>query len=126
MNLKFGYNRGVPEDRTVAWGARYIVTQQGDVDFVWDRQDAVGPDEPRRRLVNHLREQVGDELEDRISGLLRRGEMRTREEREFDLYEDPVVTIVGNTNASAGYCYVAAFLSDRDLESAWLPNGEEE
>jgi hypothetical protein len=121
MNLRFGYNRGVPEDRTVAWGTRCIITEDGDVGLLWDLQDAVGPDEPRQRLLGHLQEHVGYGLRWRISGLLKSGAMRTREDRDFTLYEDSVVTVVGNTNASAVYCDVAAFFSEKELESTWPP-----
>jgi hypothetical protein len=87
------------------------------VGLLWDLQDAVGPDEPRQRLLGHLQEHAGYGLRWRISGLLKSGAMRTREDRDFTLYEDSVVTVVGNTNASAVYCDVAAFFSEKELES---------
>ena len=54
MSLQFGYNRGRPPGRTVAWGARRIVTQTGRVDLLHDTQHTIGPEGPRRRLIAHL------------------------------------------------------------------------
>ena len=75
MSLTFGYNAGLP-DGTVAWGARLIVTQDGHVDFVHDRQGTIGAEEPRRRLLAYLN---GNDIpiERRIADMLQRGVMRT-------------------------------------------------
>jgi hypothetical protein len=110
MSLAFGYNAGLPPDRTVAWGARLIVTQQGDVDFVHDRQDAIGAEEPRRRLLANL-SATKPPLEQLVSRLLRRGAMRTGIAQEFTVYADDVVVIKANTNGSGGYCYVVAYFA---------------
>ncbi len=114
--LEFGYRPGLPAGRTVAWGARLIVTQSGDVDLVHDRQDAIGPDEPRARLVAHLNA-LNPGLRQLISNLLRSGAMHTRVAQEFAVHEDDVVLIKANTNASAGYCYVVAYFARADAEA---------
>jgi hypothetical protein len=110
VSLQFGYNAGLQEGRTVAWGARLIVTQDGHVDFVHDRQSLIGPDEPRRRLLDYLN---GNDIpiERRIADMLQRGVMRTSVAQEFTVCTDGVVVIKANTNASCGYCYVVAYFA---------------
>ncbi len=110
MSLTFGYNAGLPDGRTVACGARLIVTQDGHVDFVHDRQDTIGAEEPRRRLLDYLN---GNDIpiERRIADMLRRSVMRTSVAQEFTVYTDGVVVVKANTNASHGYCYVVAFFA---------------
>ncbi len=110
MSLQFGYNAGLPAGRTVAWVARLIVTQDGQVDFVHDRQDTIGPQEPRRRLLDYLN---GNDIpiERRIADMLRRGVMRTSVAQKFTVYTDGVIVIKANTNASHGYCYVVAYFA---------------
>jgi hypothetical protein len=115
MALQFGYNRGLPPGRTVAWGARLIVTESGDVDMLHDRQGAIGPDEPRRRLVDHLN-MLDPSFFDRISHLLRDGVMRTGTAEDFVVHSDEVVIVRANTNASFGYCYVVAYFVDPEDE----------
>ena len=111
MSLTFGYNAGLPQGRTVAWGARFIVDQNGHVDFVHDRQSAIGPDEPRRRLLDYLN---GNDIpiERRIADMLQRGVMRTSVAQDFTVYADGIVVIKANTLASHGYCYVVAYFAD--------------
>jgi hypothetical protein len=108
VSLPFGYNAGLPDGRTVAWGARLIVTQDGQVDFLHDRQSAIGAEEPRQRLLGHLN---GNDIpiERRIADLLRRSVMRTSVAQDFTVYTDHVVVVKANTNASHGYCYVVAY-----------------
>jgi hypothetical protein len=113
--LQFGYNRGLPPGRTVAWGARLIVTQSGSVDLVHDRQAAIGADEPLARLLAHLNG-LDPYFTERISRLLRDGAMQTRTAEELTVHTDDVVVIVANTNASYGYCYVVAYFADPAAE----------
>ena len=108
MTLTVGYNAGLPADRTVAWGARLIVTQAGDVDVVHDRLSAVGADEPLARLFLHLNA-LDPRLDERISRLLRDGTMQTRVAEELTVHADDVIVVKANTNASFGYCYVVAY-----------------
>jgi hypothetical protein len=110
INLAFGYKAGIPDDAVAAWGARWIVTQDGYIDFVPDRQDADGPDAERRQLLDLLNAGAGKAAQDRLRELLQNGEVHTRREAEVELYADDRVRVVGNTNASAGYFYVAAYL----------------
>jgi hypothetical protein len=116
VSLTFGYNGGLPEGRTVAWGARLIVDQDGRVDFLHDRQSLIGADEPRRRLLDYLN--ANDiPIERRIADMLRRGTMRTSVAQDFTVYVDGVVIVKANTNASHGYCYVVAYFAEAAEEA---------
>jgi hypothetical protein len=115
--LEFGYRRGLPAGRTVAWGARLIVTQAGDVDLIHDRQDAIGAEEPLDRLLAHLNG-LDTGLRQLIAALLRSGDMQTRVAQELVVHQDDVIVIKANTNASAGYCYVVAYFARADAEAA--------
>jgi len=104
--LGFGYNPGL-HGATCAWGARWIVTQDGSVDFVPDRQSMIGTPEEKQELISWL-VQVGSQPLETLREMLRSREVSTRASREVVLYEDERGVVVGNTNASAGYFYVAA------------------
>jgi hypothetical protein len=113
--LAFGYNAGLPAGTTTAWGCRAIIHQNtGSVDVPPDRQSAVGPRVDA--LFDHLNHHVQSAWQDRVGELLRSGEMNTRHAEEFVLYSDGLVIIKGNTNASAGYLYVCAYLLTEDDE----------
>lgn len=110
MQLGFGYNAGLPDDAIAAWGARLIITQDGGVDMLWDRTDAVGPDTERGVFLALLgsrypQEQLRSDIKDR----LRSGEIQTREAAEIVLHDDAEIRVLGNSNASAGYFYVTAY-----------------
>lgn len=106
--LKWGYNN-LPEGVTAAWGARVIITQLGEVDLLHDRQSVIGDDTAVAALLRRLNEGINDTWIHRVKDMLTGYEMHTRKAQEFTLYADDEVTVIGNTNASAGYLYVAAF-----------------
>lgn len=110
--LGFGYNQGLPEQATVAWGCRAIVTQTGSVDIVHDRQSMIGSPEDKERLRAHLSKIGMAPWKNHASMLLSTYAMKTREAGEFVLFDDGTVRVVGNTNASGGYLYVAAFFTE--------------
>lgn len=106
----YGLARVIPDNATAAWGARAIVSQNGTFDLPPDRQGLDGPD--KDRLLVLLNERLpGRELQDIIRGLLRDDIMRTREAEDFILYMDDDIVMHANTNASAGYCYITAWLA---------------
>jgi hypothetical protein len=121
----YGLNYVVPENAIAAWGCRLIVTQQGYVDFVPDRQGSDGG-EHSQELLNVLNDALPlSELKDTVSLLLRgvrfregngfeRVQMMTREAEDFILYLDDRLVVHANTNASAGYCYVTAWLYPKE------------
>lgn len=100
----------IPPTALASWTARLIVTQDGYVDFVPDRASGKpGPD--NERFYKMLDDALPiNTLKARISELLRSGQMSTRERMDFTLL-DGQVTVKANTNASAGYCYVVAWLN---------------
>lgn len=105
----------VPDDAIVAWGARLIVKQTGDVDLVPDRQGgwSLADDEGhRRRFLELLNDRVPNRnLKAAISVALLSGKLKTREETKLVLFDDGELTVVADTRASHGYCYVAAWVS---------------
>jgi hypothetical protein len=113
--LAFGYNAGLPAGTTTAWGCRAIVDwMTRSVDMLPDRQSAVGPRVDA--LLEHLNNQVRGAWLDRARELLRTGELNTRRANDLVLYHDGLVIIRGNTNGSAGYLYVCAYLLTEDDE----------
>jgi hypothetical protein len=110
MELGFGYNQGLPEGVRAAWGARLIVDQDGHTDFLHDRVGSFGEQEDRDAVISFLNSGAMQAARARASELLRSYTMLTRHAEEFVLYEDDSGVIVGNTNGSAGYLYVAAYL----------------
>ena len=107
MGLPFGYNAGLPEGVKAAWGCRMIASQDGYLDYLGDRAGGFGGGEALYKWLNGGAMTAARE---RATALLKGYEMRTREAGEFVLYEDGEGRIVGNTNASAGYLYLAAWL----------------
>jgi hypothetical protein len=110
MQLGFGMSRAVPEDVTTAWGARLIAP----CDLLHDRQDLVAEnDEAKQELISWLNgEPSGTGAIAKAREWLRenyRG-MRQDWDDEHILYEDTDGKIVGSTNASYGYVYVAGWL----------------
>ena len=105
--LRFGINP--PAGVETAWGARWIIDQEGQVDEVWDRTDAIGPDGRRRELLAYLNDHVGRAPQETAAELLRRGRLRWSDEAAVLLYEDELVTVVGNPRRSFGYLYVGAW-----------------
>ncbi len=105
--LEFGYNQALA-GATCAWGARWIITQDGGVDQLWDRHDMIGTSAEKQALLMWLNNRVGQIPQTRLSALLRSGEVSTRERKEVILYEDEHGIVLGNSNASAGYFYVVA------------------
>jgi len=106
-HLPFGYNAGLPEGVKAAWGARLIVTQNGSTDFLHDRQGGFGGNDA---LYAWLDGGAVTAARAKASELLKSYTMSTRDSEEFVLYEDNAGRIVGNTNGSAGYLYIAAWL----------------
>jgi hypothetical protein len=98
-----------PAGAETAWGARWIIDQTGRVDEVWDRTDAIGPDDRRRELLDYLGDHVGRAAQETAAELLRSGRLRWSDEAAVTLYEDDVVNVFGNPRRSFGYLYVGAW-----------------
>ena len=107
--LAWGYHVLDP-DTPAAWGARFI-TQGSYLDLVWDRQSTVWRDEDAlNELVKLLNDGVLDTIRGAYKSKYERGDVRGDEAEEFLLADGRRVMAVGNTNASFGYFYVAAWL----------------
>jgi hypothetical protein len=105
--LRFGLNP--PDGVQTAWGARWIIDPHGWVDEVWDRTDAIGPDDRRRELLHYLDARVGYTPHQKARQLLQRGELSWSQDTTVTLYDDETVTVVGNPHRSFGYLYVGAW-----------------
>jgi hypothetical protein len=111
ITVPFGYNAGIPTT-AAAWGARLIVTQDGMVDLVPDRQGfAEGDPAAKERLANHLRTEVDGAPFDQLKSMLRDRTVSTRDDVEHVLYDDGMCQVLGSAQNSAGYFYVAAYMT---------------
>ncbi len=112
VKLMYGLNDAVPATAKAAWGCRAIVTTSG-VDFVRDRADCVGSDPAdRAKLLATLNERCGRKWIAEADALLAAGWLRSDHAETLTLWEDDVAKVVGNTNASRGYLYVAAWMKE--------------
>jgi hypothetical protein len=109
MNLPFGLSEAIPENATEAWGARFIVTQDGHVDLPPDRQGLAGDGDTKALLDDMQSALPFGDLRSRIAGMLTTGILNTRVAGRVLIFTDENITIVADTKASAGYLYVAAF-----------------
>lgn len=107
MNLRYGLSRAVPDGTKAAWGARLIAP----ADLVWDRQDiSADDDDAKRALVVWLNGDDGDTPAIRAM-LDRLRDMRLSQDYEVTtIFEDERGQIIGSTNRSYGYVYVAGWL----------------
>lgn len=115
MNLDhiWGSPNVVPEGAIAAWGARLIVTQDGQVDLLWDRMgDDSGPH--TQELIDRLNDGLIKHMRETISALLTSYEMSTRDGADFILHMDDRVVMHANTKGSHGYCYVTAWLYEEE------------
>jgi hypothetical protein len=105
--LAFGYNRGIPETVKTAWGARVIAPN----DMPYDRQDLFAEsDEAKQKLIAWLN---GGALRTALDWLYEnRYAVRPDRDEKIAIYEDETGVIVGNTNASRGYVYLAGWLKE--------------
>jgi len=111
--IPFGLSEAVPEGVKAAWGARFIVTQDGHVDLPPDRQGFSGDQADRDDLLNDMIAVCPlSNLKERIRGMLTTGIVDTRVAGQVLIYTDEHIRIVGDSKASAGYFYVAAFRPD--------------
>jgi len=113
--LGFGYWVAIPQETEAAWGARAIFTRSA-MELLRDRQGhCYRSTSARDRLVDHLNNRGALRLmQKQYAHLCREGQIREDEENEVVLFEDEHVKAVGNTNASCGYFYVAAWLKPEE------------
>ena len=110
VEIPWGLRGAVPADASAAWGARAIYRERiyvdSEFDLVWDRQGAAGDPAERSILVGKLNDGL---LEDAQSAVGKAG-MRDDEQRQVELVRKDGVVIVGDTLASCGYLYLAAWM----------------
>lgn len=107
----------VPAGVRAVYGARWVIEQGGRVDVVWDRcgfsdDGTEEGSQERRRLSDALFEDVGEGTAEELVGrLLRTGAMSTHQNGVVALHEGPRCRMIADPRGSAGYLYVAAWLS---------------
>jgi hypothetical protein len=111
QKLSWGYTAGVPKGVKAAWGARLILNRDSyryGGEMLHDRQSGFGSEEDRNRLQTALNKVKpwGKPLATLISD----GEVLSTQENEVVVYEDDTIMVVGNSNGSYGYFYLAAYL----------------
>jgi hypothetical protein len=109
MQLGFGRSRGVPEGITTAWGARLIAPD----DLLHDRQDLVADSpEAKAELIEWLNgDTPGNGAITKMREWLRDNYFQLgQNDDELVLYNDIDGMIIGSTQGSGGYVYVAGWL----------------
>lgn len=104
--LEFGLNAELPDDVTLAWGARLIFPD----DLVWNRQSVIGKDHPDCQKFGAWCDKHG--VRGALKEARRLSEKRLllpSDNRVVVLYEDEQGIVKGNPNASYGYLYVVAY-----------------
>jgi len=125
LTLDFGYAPAIERaqfDRCPAiWGARAIV-ENNDTGFglvpgrnSWYTEGA----KEREALVLALNNGVLDACRAEFVRLRDENWDINRVSQEYVLYEDDAVKVVGNTNGSHGYLYLAAFIKPSDFTGDW-------
>jgi hypothetical protein len=116
--LEFGYDVAVPNGTKAAWGARAIFAMphygcKAFMDLLYDRQGTCyldGHKDAVQTLTGLLNKGALATAQARFNTLVQAGEVHTRECGEVVLYDDDTIKMVGNSNGSHGYFYVAAWL----------------
>jgi hypothetical protein len=110
--LRFGYNGGLPDSVTTAWGCRAIVNPEGTVDVVSDRTDLFGPraDVLAAKLDDLMARDTNWRYQAQVA--FRIGVLHVGTDGEALLWDDGTVVIKANPKASHGYLYVCAYLAD--------------
>jgi hypothetical protein len=106
FQLDWGYQAGIPDVETTAWGCRAILTDRG-ADIVYSSSH--GAPEAVERLLAVLNSGLLGDVRTEVRRLLRAYRMRGDEAEEFVLGQAGNVIVLGNTNASHGYLYMTAF-----------------
>ena len=118
LELEYGY-KGFPQETAAVWGARAIA-EKGYMDLLIDRQGRAGRDVEKMAVLIQMLNGTGDsrhkdavgilsKMQLRYSELRRQGVIEGDKANDVVLYEDDRVKAVGNTNASYGYIYIAAW-----------------
>ena len=102
----------LPERITTGWGGRAIDGGVNGFSLLWDRQSAKGDMGIRKDIADKLNGGAMKAAMDVWAHLYKEGEVSQSEFEEVTLYEDPTFIVRGNSNASHGYVYVAAWFKE--------------
>lgn len=111
-HLAFGYSCAIPDGVKAAWGARLILDNRSykfGGDLVWDRQDGWSDDEDSKKLL-HDRLNYIKPWAQPLAVLINDGKVKQDVGNEVVVYEDELIKVVGNSNGSYGYFYIAGWL----------------
>lgn len=113
LRLCFGYNEGLPDTATVAFGARFIVTQDGGVDLLPGRVSVEAlPGVDKYEFLSKLDAQYApSKLNADLSAALKTGRLDTRGYSTLEATSGEF-TLKANCQASAGYCYVVIYYTE--------------
>ena len=106
--IPWGLKNAVPDNAAIAWGARTIL-RDGYVDLVPDRHGFCPPHGKAVKAFALALENVLPQVYDRVKELCDQNIMMDDFAEQHTLYEDDELCVVGNTNASYGYLYLAAW-----------------
>lgn len=110
--LPWGYTAAVPADTKAAWGARLIIDGQSykhGGDLLYDRQGGYSDSKGYATLLHDRLNSIKPWLKP-LAALILDGTVRPDQENEVIVYEDELIKVVGNSNGSHGYFYIAGWL----------------
>lgn len=102
----WGYQAAVPETTMASWGARLIISG-GYADLLQDRQGCAGYGPAITDLLAHINRV---KPLNNLNVMLKERTVQSDVAEEVTVYEDETVKVMGNSNASHGYFYIAAWL----------------
>ena len=124
QTLSFGLSRALPEDVSVAWGARALprdarykrnprtgrdrIEEPAGFDLLMDRQSWIG-NESERKAFRPLINKAIPKAQTRYRALLREGKLIGSDDGLYTLYRDDHMQIDASANASYGHIYLAAW-----------------
>ncbi len=108
QQIPWGLKGAVPKDATIAWGARTIL-RDGYVDILGDRQGFIGPTKRAIKDFSLVVQEVLPTVKKRVHELYARHDIDPGFSEQHVLFDSEELRIVGNTNASHGYLYLAAW-----------------
>lgn len=108
QKMEWGYRNGFPDDVTDGWGARGIL-ERGEVDLLRDRQDHFGDVDKANKFcaVFNLNK---EKWRKNVKELCDKGDIDPSKTNHVTIYEDEDIIVVGNTQGSFGYLYLAGWI----------------
>lgn len=125
FDMDFGYAPAIEQAQIdgspAIWGARAIATEGPGFGLVPGRNSWYTEGEVERSaLVLALNKGVLDACREKFEQLKSEHWDIHRVAKEYVLYEDDATKVVGNTNGSHGYLYLAAWVKPNDFGGKWV------